>query len=84
MIRSISLAVILASLHGPFRLWAARSTVGNLEKQRFDKALLSAVEGLSANDKPYKTVIYPFMLSLSKALLSAVEGYERMVFRGSR
>ena len=38
----------------------------------FDKALLSAVEGLRTNGK----VLIPFVVSLSNALLSEVEGHE--------
>jgi hypothetical protein len=43
-----------------------RPFIWSLEKLRFDKALLSFVEGLSPNGNLYKTATYPFMLSLSK------------------
>lgn len=48
-----------------------------------DKALLSVAEVLSANRDAVESVTYQLVLSLSKALLSTVEGHERVIYRGS-
>jgi len=40
-------------------------------------------QGINANGDLFKSVTYPFVLSLSKPVLSVAEGHEWIIFRGS-